>query len=271
MTPSLRDELAGILTTVDPWEKAAKALATVAAVGPDGPQLPGTPPGDWPFPARREAPELRPPSQMPKRRLGSLEGRQALLHAIAHIELNAIDLAADMAGRFAHEVEEDARADFVRDWLSVMDDEARHFRLIADRLEALDTRYGALPAHDGLFEAAARTAHDWKARLAIAPLVLEARGLDVTPGMQQRFLSAGDPESAALLKIIYEDEIGHVAAGSKWFRHACARDGADPAATFQALVATYFPVGLKRPFNDDARGAAGLDRAWYEALADPPA
>lgn len=259
-----RTILAAVLVTVDPAEKAAAAKA----VRSDSfSAVPDTAPSDWPLPARRDRPELKPPSEMPKRGLGSEAGRCALLHAIAHIELNAIDLAADMAGRFAHLVPRERRTEFVIDWLSVMADEARHFGLVATRLEVLGAPYGSLPAHDGLFDAAARTAHDWKARLAIAPLVLEARGLDVTPGMIDRLRRAGDPQSADILDIIYTDEIGHVAAGTKWFRFACAAEGKDPAPAFRHLVETYFPGGLKKPFNHTARATAGLAEYWYEPLA----
>lgn len=204
---------------------------------------------------------------MPKRGLGSLAGRQALLHAVAHIELNAIDLAADMAGRFGHELAGPDQERFLQDWLVVMDDEARHFLMVADRLTEMGSGYGCLPAHDGLFEAARRTSHDILARLAIAPMVLEARGLDVTPGMIEKFRRQEDHASADVLEVIYCDEIGHVATGIKWFRYICTRQEVDPRSHFQALVTRYFPGGLKKPFNDGARSEAGFERQWYEGLA----
>ncbi|RFB06060.1 DUF455 family protein [Parvularcula marina] len=256
--------LGEILKAVDPREKAALALK-LANEGVSG--IPDSPLSDWPRPVRRDEPPLRPPNEMPKRGLGSLAGRQALMHAIAHIELNAIDLAADMAGRFAHVIPLPERDSFVADWLSVMSDEARHFLMVADRLEQMDTRYGALPAHEGLFDAAARTSFDIKARLAIAPLVLEARGLDVTPGMIERLRRAGDDSSAEVLTVIYTEEIGHVATGIRWFRHCCSGDEQSPAEIFKSLVEQHFPGGLKRPFNDEAREEAGFERQWYEALA----
>lgn len=261
---STREALAQVLQTVDPFEKAE--LAATIAEGATN-LFPDTPPSDWPRPAQRAEPPVLPPNEMPKRGLGSVAGRCALLHAVAHIELNAIDLAADMAGRFAHELPELKRGEFVADWVSVMGDEARHFVLINTRLSQLGSRYGALPAHAGLFDAATRTAGDWRARLAIAPLVLEARGLDVTPAMIEKFRRAGDSESADCLKVIYHDEIGHVAAGIRWFRYACQRDSLDPADTFKALVVQHFQGGLKRPFNDKARLEAGFEQQWYEALA----
>lgn len=259
-----RGPLAEILAAADPRKKAALA-AKIAADGLKG--FPDIPPADWPAPARRERPELRPPGKMPKRGLGSLAGRQALMHAIAHIELNAIDLAADMAGRFAHAIPAARRDEFIADWLGVMNDEARHFVMVADRLEDMDAAYGALPAHDGLFDAATRTAGDIRARLAIAPLVLEARGLDVTPPMIERLSRAGDKESAACLRVIYTEEIGHVATGIKWFRALCESDGTAPAPLFKSMVEAHFPGGLKRPFNHGAREEAGFEKQWYEALA----
>lgn len=203
---------------------------------------------------------------MPKRRnFGSLAGRLALLHALAHIELNAIDLAWDFLARFG---DPGLPRQFFDDWVEVAAEEAEHFALLSTRLGALGSCYGALPAHDGLWEAAAATAHDPIARLAVVPLVLEARGLDVTPEMIRRLERAGDGDSAAILEIIYRDEIGHVAAGSRWFAWFCMRDGLDPVATFHDRVRRHFVGTLKTPFNRGARNAAGLAAAYYEPLAD---
>ena len=149
-------------------------------------------------------------------------------------------------------------------------EEALHFGLLADRLAALDAAYGDLPAHDGLWQAAGETAHDLLARLAIVPLVLEARGLDVTPATIANLERAGDIESVAVLRRIYHDEIGHVATGRRWFEHVCAARGVAPVATWQALVRRHFRGRLKPPFNDDARAAAGFDAAFYRPLADEP-
>jgi uncharacterized ferritin-like protein (DUF455 family) len=218
-----------------------------------------------PRPARPESPALLPPRDMPKRRnFGSLPGRVALLHALAHIELNAIDLAWDLLARFP---DAGLPRDFYDDWLAVAAEEAEHFALLAARLEDLGSCYGALPAHDGLWEAAAATAEDVVARLAIVPLVLEARGLDVTPEMIRRLERAGDAASTALLSRIYEDEIGHVAAGARWFDRLCRRRGLDPETTFHDRVRHYFAGALKPPFNLAARDAAGLPAAYYEPLA----
>jgi uncharacterized ferritin-like protein (DUF455 family) len=201
---------------------------------------------------------------MPKRRaFGSLAGRLALLHAVAHIELNAIDLAWDIIARFAREPLPHA---FFDDWVGVAAQEAFHFELLAQRLADFAARYGDLPAHDGLWESAAATADDLLARLAVVPLVLEARGLDVTPEMAATLERAGDPESAAVLRRIYRDEIGHVAAGVRWFDELCRAGGFIPEETFRALVRCYFKGQLKPPFNHEARAAAGFPARYYEPL-----
>ncbi len=212
-------------------------------------------------PARPTRPLLLPPRDMPRRRKGGFKGRVALLHAIAHIELNAVDLAWDIIGRFTHEP---MAPRFYDDWVAVADDEARHFGLLADRLAALGASYGDLPAHDGLWQSAQKTAHDVLARLAIVPLVLEARGLDVTPAMATSLRAAGDEESAAVLDIIYTEEIGHVAAGWHWFEALCKARGLDPTITFRALVSHYHSGPPKPPFNHEARARAGLAPAFYE-------
>jgi uncharacterized ferritin-like protein (DUF455 family) len=218
-------------------------------------------------PARPALPQLKPPRDMKRRRAaGSREGRIALLHALAHIELNAIDLAWDLIARFGGP---ELPREFFDDWIGVAEEEAKHFALVARRLDVFGARYGDLPAHDGLWEAAAATAGDFLARLAVVPLVLEARGLDVTPAMIERLERSGDHDSAAVLQILLADEIGHVAAGVRWFRWECARREVEPAATWRALVERHFKGALKPPFNDAARHAAGMERAFYETVAAP--
>lgn len=215
-------------------------------------------------PARPPRPELLPINRMPKRgRAGSARARVAMLHALCHIEYVAIDLAFDMVGRFGAGMPRS----FVDDWIKVGADEALHFALLLRRLEQLGAAYGALPAHDGLWEAAIVTAHDLLARLAIVPMVLEARGLDVTPDTVARFEAAGDRRSAQILDRIYRDEIGHVAAGVRWFAQGCAAAGLVPAPHWQALVRTYFRGAIKAPFNGSARDQAGLTTDYYAALA----
>jgi uncharacterized ferritin-like protein (DUF455 family) len=215
-------------------------------------------------PARPDRPELLAASRMRKRgRGGSERGRIAMLHALAHIEFAAIDLAFDLAGRFGAEFP----PGFIDDWLSVGADEAMHFALLDRRLKALGSNYGALPAHDGLWEAAEKTADDPLARLAVVPMVLEARGLDVTPATVERFEAAGDVRSAAIFRRIYSDEIRHVAAGSRWFLWACESQRIEPVSHWKRIVRARFRGALKPPFNDSARDEAGLSRDYYAALA----
>jgi uncharacterized ferritin-like protein (DUF455 family) len=216
-------------------------------------------------PARPEQPVLLQPGAIPRRRaLTTTQGRIALLHALAHIEFNAIDLAWDIAARFPGQPR-----DFYDDWIAVGDDEARHFVMLRERLVALGSDYGALPAHDGLWQSALETRDDLLARLAVVPLVLEARGLDVTPSMIERLERAGDDESAAILKIIYQDEIGHVAAGTRWFHAVCRERGLAPEETWRRIVKARFKGTLKPPFNDAARAQAGLPEAYYAADSEP--
>jgi uncharacterized ferritin-like protein (DUF455 family) len=214
-------------------------------------------------PGRPEKPELIPPKHMEKRSLHTLKGRIALLHALAHIELNAIDLALDIVARFTTER---VPHSFFDGWMQVAFEEAKHFRLIRDRLRDLGADYGDLPAHDGLWQAAHDARNDLTARLAVVPLILEARGLDVTPTLQAKMRETGDDASADILDIIYNDEKGHVAVGAKWFRFLCAREKKDPSATFKELVRTNFRGPLKPPFNDVARAEAGLTPSFYRAL-----
>lgn len=254
-----------VLQTADARAKAAASRAMSAAWGAGALDLlfdeaiPDVP-------ARPARPELLPPNRMPKRgRGGSERGRFALLHALTHIELNAIDLAWDMVGRFGAGM---PRA-FVDDWVRVGDDEARHFLMLADRLAELGGAYGDLPAHDGLWQAASATAHDLAARLAVVPQVLEARGLDVTPATAERIARLGDMRSAEILEQIYKDEISHVAAGNFWFRWTCKLNDRPPAETFRRLVRSHFRGELKPPFNDLARCEAGMTPDFYHDLPAP--
>ena len=216
-------------------------------------------------PARPEKPELLAPKDMPRRRNAKARAaRIAMLHAISHIELNAIDLAWDIVLRFGEEMPRE----FTDDWIKVANDEARHFELLSSRLNELDSHYGALPAHDGLWQSAEKTAHDLKARLAVVPMVLEARGLDVTPALIKKFKNAEDFESVSALEIIYREEIDHVRAGQKWFNYLCQREALSPEKTYQNLVKKYFAGNLKPPFNIEARDMAGLEQAYYIPLAE---
>lgn len=214
-------------------------------------------------PAWPDAPEMLLPGQMPRRGGGSAHGRIALWHALAHIEFVAIDLALDMVGRFGREM----NPVFTADFLSVAADEAMHFALLDRKLRKLGSYYGALPAHAGLWEAAHSTRHDVMARLAIVPMVLEARGLDVTPGTLRKVQAQGDVDGSRILNRILDDEIRHVGIGTKHFIDLCRKSGDAPSKRWKSLVLEYFRGAIKPPFNDSARLAAGLSRDFYDAIA----
>jgi uncharacterized ferritin-like protein (DUF455 family) len=263
---TLRAAARGVLSAPSPRDKCRLAhemaatwrLGTLREIGATG--APDRP-------ARPDRPELRPPREMPRRgRAVSLRGRIALLHALAHIECNAVDLACDLIARFG--VDGPSRA-FFDDWVEVADDEARHFELLSERLAAFGAAYGDLPAHDGLWEAAAETAHDLLARLAVVPLVLEARALDVTPATVAQLRQIGDEATASVLETVAREEVRHVAAGRRWFDHACAVRGLSPVATYHELVRRHFRGALRPPFNVAARAEAGLPPEFYEPLARP--
>lgn len=262
---SLRGAATLAILSADLDEKTA--LAQAAAIRWQERRLSLRSPLDPPLPdrpGRPEKPELVPPKAVGKRSLHTLPGRVALLHALAHIELNAVDLALDIVARFASEPVPNS---FFDGWMKVAFEEAKHFNLVRDRLRTLGADYGDMPAHDGLWQAAHSTRNDLTARLAVVPLILEARGLDVTPALQDKMRETGDMESADVLKVIYEDEKGHVAVGAKWFRFLCAREKRDPAKTFQDLVRANFRGQLKAPFNDVARAEAGLTPSFYRSLS----
>ena len=213
-------------------------------------------------PGRPAKPRLVMPREVPQRGLGTDEGRAALVHAVAHIEFNAINLAWDAVYRFRGMPD-----DYYRDWVSVAHDESRHFTLLSARLAQLGHAYGDFDAHNGLWEMAVKTSDSCLARMALVPRVLEARGLDVTPGMITRLRSVGDDTTADVLEVILREEVPHVAAGTRWFRFCCEREGRDPDATFHALLAEFIPTGLRGPFNLDARRAAGFAEAELTRLA----
>lgn len=254
-----------VLGTADARGKAVAGRAVAAAWRAGGLAMPRR--VDLPDrPARPAEPPLLSPHAVRKRKITAAPaGRIALLHAIAHIELNAVDLSWDAVARFP-----DAgfpRA-YVDDWVRVADEESKHFLLLADRLEALGSRYGALPAHDGLWQAAEQTMDDPLARHAVVPLVLEARGLDVTPAMIGKLRSVGDEASADIFQVIYDDEIGHVAVGKRWFDYLCIQRGLESVSTWQDIVRARFRGGVKPPFNVPAREAAGFSSAFYGPLGE---
>lgn len=212
------------------------------------------------LPGRPERPVLVAPRDVPARGMGSEEGRAALLHALAHIEFNAINLALDAVWRYVGMPE-----DFYRDWLNIAAEEAHHFCLLEDRLDALGHHYGSFAAHDGLWDMALKTRGDALARMALVPRTLEARGLDVTPGIRARLAQAGDAASVQALDVILRDEVGHVATGNVWYRWLCARAGRDPR-TAHAELAVQYGVALPHPpFNRDARLAAGFQADELDA------
>lgn len=223
------------------------------------PHTPVAPIGDAGRPAK---PVLVEPSKVRRRRLGSQEGRAALVHAITHIEFNAINLALDAVYRFR-----DMPQQYYIDWVSVAADEARHFQLLSTRLQSMGFSYGEFPAHNGLWEMAQMTADDCMQRMALVPRVLEARGLDVTPGMIERLKSAGDDETAGILEIILEEEVRHVEIGSYWFRLCCDQRGLDPESTFLSLVKEHFSASLRGPFNIPARMKAGFTQREMDAIS----
>ena len=253
-----------VMASADPAEKVAltraytDAWASGAIAEAGAVPLPDRP-------ARPPRPQLLAPRDMPRRKLGGDAGRAAFVHAIAHIELNAIDLAWDITTRFG--ATEDMPRAFYDDWAEVARDEAEHFDLLAQRLHDLGYAYGDLPAHDGLWQAAADTMDDLLARLALVPMVLEARGLDTAPEAVTRLKGAGDDATAAILAKIGDEEIPHVAAGVRWFDFLCDRRGLDPATTFQDLIRARFKGRLKGPFNRAARDEAGFPESYYLPLA----
>lgn len=258
--PGLRGAALDALRISAPAVKCAR-IAGLSAALRDG-RLAISPDADCPVPdfaGRPQRPVLVSPSRVPKRRLGTPAGRAALLHALCHIEFNAINLALDAVARFAG-----LPAAYYEDWLQVAVEEAGHFLMLERRLAELGLAYGDLPAHEGLWEAALKTRHDVRARMALVPRMLEARGLDVTPGLQARLREVGDENSAALLAIILRDEVGHVAIGNRWFDHLCRARGEDPAAAFLELCAQHGVRTPQPPLNLAARVTAGFDRRELE-------
>jgi uncharacterized ferritin-like protein (DUF455 family) len=255
----LRRAALGALAIAEPQAKVVRVRELAAAPPPVDPGwATPEPPG---LPGRPALPRLVPPADVPRRTPFTPSGRAALLHAVAHIEFNAINLALDACWRF-----EGMPEAYYRDWLRVAGEEALHFSLLAGHLRTLGHGYGDFDAHDGLWTMASRTAHDPVARMALVPRLLEARGLDATPPMQARLARAGDMHAVAILDLILRDEVGHVAIGNRWYRWLCARGGLDPLAHFAALARQHGAPRLKPPFNNEARRAAGFDDAELEAL-----
>lgn len=250
--PSKKAE--GVRQLAELWQRGQVSLATDSALHPTG-VIPGRPP----------RPELVLPQRLKTRGAGSVEGRAILIHALAHIEFNAINLALDALWRFA-----DLPGEYYADWLRVASEEALHFSLLSAHLATLGAQYGDHPAHDGLWDMAARTSDDVLARIALVPRTLEARGLDASPVVRAKLAQAGDHAAAAILDVILRDEIGHVAVGNRWFGWLCAQRGLDPIATYADLAVRYRAPQLHGPFNLEARRAAGFSEPELAALAALP-
>ena len=256
----LREASLRVLEQSDPTDKAAAARAL--ALTPGGaldvgavlqPALP--------LPGRPARPLLVAPASLPRRSPFTTDGRAALLHAVAHIEFNAINLALDAVWRFPG-----MPVSYYHQWLQVAAEEALHFTLLTEHLTSLGCAYGDFDAHDGLWTMVERTAHDITARMALVPRTLEARGLDATPPMQERLRRAGDARAVEILGVILRDEVGHVAIGNHWYRWLCQRDGLDPVVAYEDLAHTYHAPVLRGPFNVEARLAAGFTAIEVAAL-----
>jgi uncharacterized ferritin-like protein (DUF455 family) len=250
-----------VLRLRDPAEKAARARVLYEEPGKINPDARLNEPDG--LPGRPEKPELVAPSSLKRRSIQSDAGRAVLLHALAHIEFNAINLALDAVWRFRS-----MPSIFYLEWLKVAAEEAHHFSLLNARLAEFGHAYGDFPAHDGLWDMAQRTSDDVLARMALVPRTLEARGLDASPPIRRRLAQAGDHASAAILDVILRDEIGHVSIGNRWFRYLCGASGLDPHSTYTRLAEQYRAPKLRGPFNFEARRDAGFDEAELRALAE---
>jgi uncharacterized ferritin-like protein (DUF455 family) len=260
---SLRETALHLLLIRVTQDKAAAVLATDSTALPVGAtSLLAEPPG---VPGRPDKPPLVHPRELQNRAVGTLAGRASLIHALAHIEANAINLALDIVWRFPALPEA-----FYRDWWQVAHEEALHFSLLEAHLRSLGYAYGDFPAHDGLWDMASQTRGDLLARLALVPRTLEARGLDATPAIQNKLVSVGDRAGAAILDIILRDEIGHVATGNRWYLWLCQQRGLDPLSSYSQLARQHGAPTLKGPFNLPARRAAGFSEAELAVLCGTP-
>ena len=258
---TLRRAALAVLLERDPGAKAERARALQPDAPAGEPEVLAEPPG---VPGRPDLPRVVPHTELQRRSLRTVEGRATLLHALAHIEFNAIDLALDVIWRFPG-----MPAAFYRQWAVVAREEALHFQLLRDHVQSLGHDYGSFPAHDGLWTMAQKTRHDLLARLALVPRTLEARGLDASPPLKAKLLSVGDVRGGEILDIILRDEIGHVAIGNHWYRVLCAERGLDPVAAYAQLAAEHGAPRPRGPFNLDARRAAGFEEDELLALVAP--
>ena len=255
----LRQAVLGPLREINAVRKAERALALAASLPVDC-QSPISDPVS--IPGRPVKPELVSHTSLKAKPMNTPEGRALLLHSIAHIELNAIDLALDVVWRFNGMPE-----DFYRDWVRIAKEEAKHFLLIQNHLVSLGFDYGHFPAHNSLWDMAERTKGDILARIGLVPRTMEARGLDASPGVRNKLVSVGDMAAGRILDIILEEEIGHVAAGNRWYRYVCQQRNLDPIATYRELITQYDAPKLKSPYNLEARRLAGFDDEELNYLA----
>lgn len=268
-SPCIRRAALEALCVTDPDSKAriVRTLADEGVTLPDSAYVPDLHLADFresmraAIPGRPARPELVSPRFVSRRAVLSHEGRAALLHALAHIEFNAINLALDAVWRFS-----DMPIAYYRDWLRVAGEEAYHFQLLTEHIATLGAAYGDYPAHNGLWEMAEKTRDDVLARMALVPRTLEARGLDASPLIRARLAQAGDMEAAEILDIILRDEVGHVAIGNRWYRWCCDHANVDPVSHYDTLVTRYNAPRLRGPFNFEARAAAGFDEAELAQL-----
>ncbi|MYM88150.1 DUF455 family protein [Rugamonas sp. FT82W] len=239
-----------VAETAAAWRGGECALEPAAVLQPQG-AIPGRP----------AKPDLVPPLSVGRRSMATVEGRAMLIHALAHIEFNAVNLALDALWRFP-----DLPLEYYIDWLRVAAEEATHFAMLAAHLETLGYRYGDFPAHDSLWEMVDKTTEDVLARMALVPRTLEARGLDAIPPLRAKLAQAGDRDAAAILDIILRDEIGHVEIGNRWYNYLCQQRGLEPRATYAELAMRYKAPTPRGPFNIQARQQAGFTEAELRAL-----
>ncbi len=263
--PELRQLALTALACTDPQQKTVQTAALqqhyLAGQLPVDPQAELLLPASWVIPGRPAKPLLVPPLQVGRRTMRTPEGRAILLHALCHIEFNAINLALDAIWRFAA-----MPVAYYADWLQVAAEEALHFNLLCAHLLTLGYRYGDFPGHDTLWEMVAKTQEDVLARMALVPRTMEARGLDAAPSTRNKLTQVGDLAGAAIIERILNDEIGHVAIGNRWYGYLCQQRGLEPIATYASLAQRYAAPRLRAPFNLEARRAAGFSEAELQAL-----
>lgn len=249
----LREQALDCLLISDPWLKAEATQALYKKVKERGFELSRGDLSVPEIPGRPDKPDLVPPRDLPRRRNNQSTGHATLIHAICHIEFNAINLALDALARFT-----DMPNDYYVDWLQVAYEESTHFQMLNEHLGSMGFQYGDFAAHDGMWEMARKTHHDPLTRMALVPRVLEARGLDVTPKMMDKLRKSGDLRAVEILELILREEVGHVKVGTRWFNYLCGLRGLEPYSTFKQLLETYFNGEIRGPFHTEARLKAGF-------------